>query len=126
MTLYLHPSVAGTYTLSLTARLSRFDGTLIGTATVPTTFSSTAPVPVVFSFGTLSVSTGAEVGFNGNATLVRRVQEAGILVETSFVFGFDDLVGIFAASGLRWRMLSSTPLTPVSLPVGPPAVKSGA
>ena len=114
VTLYLHPSVAGTYTLSLTARLSSFGGTLIGTATLPTTFSSTAPVPVVFSFGTLSVSAGAEVTFNGNTTgpgtvyMEVATSAACVMLETA---GTDSPISTYRQQGVAVRITGDLPTT---------------
>jgi hypothetical protein len=64
--LFLFPSAPGSFTLSLTARLASFGGTLVGTATVPMTFSNTAPVPVTFSFGNVNVPAGSTVTFQGS------------------------------------------------------------
>ena len=65
VTLTLVPAAVGTFTLSLTARSGHYGGTLLGTATVAATFTSTFPVPVVFNFGHVPVTTGSLVTFQG-------------------------------------------------------------
>ena len=63
--LILHASAPGSFTLSLTARLASFDGTVVGIATTPMTFSNTATQQVTFSFGNVSVPAGSTVTFQG-------------------------------------------------------------
>ena len=66
VSLFLYPVTAGSYTLSLTARQGSYSGTLVGTATVPVTFTNTAPVQVDFIFGNVPVPQGATVTFQGS------------------------------------------------------------
>lgn len=64
-TLYFASDVAGSYTLSLTARATSYDGALIGTSNATTTLvaNRTALTPTTFVFDNVSVAPGTRVTF---------------------------------------------------------------
>ena len=113
VTLYLSASTPGSYSLTLTARQNGgYGGTLIGTATASPTFSGTAPVPVTFGFGTVSVSGSAALAFKGSVTGPGQVameyttSPACIVTETD---GTDSPLSTFRHPGLAVRMTGDLP-----------------
>jgi hypothetical protein len=112
--LFLYPSAPGSFTLSLTARLASFDGTLVGTATVPMTFSNTVPLQVTFTFGNVSVPAGSTVTFQGGVVGPSTVNMEVVSSASCLVFetdGTDSPLSRYRRQGVAVTIRGSLPTT---------------
>lgn len=85
VTLYLSFPSTGSYQLSLTASLSTFDGTVLGTATTSPSVTSTGFQAVVFDFGTVTVPDVANTTVTFKGAVISKPQgvTGNVLMQTT-------------------------------------------